>query len=365
MSRSISNVSKPNSVFIDPASSRACDPGYGRTKKRKQPGFDYTEDRSSWITYTYGQKNYKVMWVTDGHGGDEVTKFIATQFGVRFKEFADKNVISVSNGTDEPDMSSTLTQLFEHLQTVLKTEFATKRRFSNSGCTFCACVLDTKTNELTVANLGDSVCQVFRDGVRIFRTEDHDAGSTAEQARINQVFDEYYQFKPLAVQFRRPRNLFYLDSGTVRFYGGLMVTGGFGDFHHEMVPGCIRRIPDITKINLKPNDVIVLSSDGLFETIKPNCSIGPGRDENEICADVTKYFESEESTGSSDVTLSKFLIDRHVTSMMQKVKEAHPTYASMQDEQIRSIVMNGKDNCDVITHRISVPLGGMARSISA
>ncbi len=358
LARSVSDGSRTRN---DPVSVElASDPGYGRTKRRRMPNFIYTEDRSSEITYTYGNKNYKVMWVTDGHGGDEVTRFVAAQFGLLFKEFADKNVVGEGSKA-EPDIIATFNQLIAHLHSIIKYEHDTKYRFSSSGCTFCGCVLDTTTNELTVANLGDSVCQVFRDATRIFRTEDHDAGSASEQARITQVFDTYYHSMPLSVQFRRPRELFYSDSGTMRFYGGLMVTGAFGDFQYEVIPGCIRRVPDITKIKLKPNDVIVLSSDGLFETVKSNCSIGPGRDENEICADVTRYFEG---SAGSDMTLSKFLIDSHVASMVRKVKQVHPTYANMQDENVKSIVLNGKDNCDVITHRVPTPYIGLGRSIS-
>ncbi len=347
LARSTSETTRQETVKV----ARASDPGYGRTKRITVRGKFYTEDRSAELTYLYRSKRWKVMWLTDGHGGDTVTKFVASRFGVYFKEFADQRI----NGeTGEPDMTSTLVDLVGHLQSEVQLNSITNRLFVTSGCTFCACVIDMDTNLMTVANLGDSVCQVVREGVQVFRTRDHDAGSPEEQERIREAFRES-DFPPVGLT---SRNLFYSDKGTIRLHGGLMVTGGFGDYDHDMFAGCIRREPEISFMQLQPDDVVILSSDGLMETLKGG-NIGPGRDETEICHDVLEYTD----VPPTGLSLSQYLISSHVKSITQKL-QATQAYRAFNEAQISSMVWNAKDNCDVITHRVSPKLA-LARSVSA
>lgn len=349
LGRSVSHTHTPETVQV----ARASDPGYGRTKRIMVCGRTYTEDRSAELTYTHGDSKWEIMWLTDGHGGDAITKFVASRFGVYFKSFADQRV---SLETRKPDMESTLRDLVAHIQTEVAHNATTDYQFRTSGCTFCACVINTSTNEMTVANLGDSVCQVVREGVQVFRTRDHDAGSPDEQARIRDAFRQNELVTPIGLS---SQNLFFSVRGTIRLHGGLMVTAGFGDYQHDMFPGCIRREPDISTVQLQSEDVVILSSDGLFETFKSG-GLGPGRDETEICHDVLEYLDAP-PTGLS---LSQHLISSHVNSISQKLMTL-PTYRTCSFSQVASVILNAKDNCDVITHCVPTLSAPLARCVSA
>lgn len=348
LGRSISHTHAPETVQV----ARASDPGYGRTKRIMVCGRTYTEDRSAELTYIHGDTKWKVMWLTDGHGGDAITKFVASRFGVYFKSFADQRI---SSETGKPDMESTLRDLIAHIQTEVSHKASTDYQFRTCGCTFCACVINTSTNEMTVANLGDSVCQVVRDGVQVFRTRDHDAGSPDEQARIRDAFRQNVSVRPRGLT---SSNLFFSDRGTIRLHGGLMVTAGFGDYDHDMFPGCIRRVPDISTVRLQPEDVMILSSDGLLETFKSG-GLGPGRDETEICHDVLEYLDAP-PTGLS---LSQHLISSHVNSISQKLMTL-PQYRTSSSAQLAPMILNAKDNCDVITHCVPTLSPSLARCVS-
>lgn len=311
----------------------ASDPGYGRTKPAYSNGLSYTEDRSGQITYLRNDQLWRVMWVADGHGGDQVVRYVAPRFGVYFKEMADARILGFN---DQPAMSVVLLDLFARLHTELETN---KTSFPTSGCTLCACVLNTKTNLAYIANLGDSVCQVIRGNVQAFRTVDHDASSLGEQERIRNAFINH---DPHTVTDR----LFYQDKGTTRFYTGLMVTAGFGDFQHDVVAGCIRRVPDIYVLGLEEDDVIVLSTDGLFEKFGAG-GLEPGRDEAEIAHDVASFIAIQ----SSSFSLSQHLINSHVDSILAQLQTI-PSYKRFKPEELVRTILSTKDNCDIITHRI-------------
>jgi serine/threonine protein phosphatase PrpC len=329
------------------------DPGYGRSKRLMPDGSFYTEDRSFEITYTCKDRIYRVMWVCDGHGGDAVVKRIAPRFGLYFNLMANSFINPV---TGQPDMNMVLYQVIMHLHFELEVD---KAYFPSSGCTFCACVLDTFTNIMHVANLGDSVCQVVRSGFQIFRTVDHDAASLAEQTRIKQLFAEHKPYFPQS-------SVFYKDGSATRLHTGLMVTGGFGDFSHESVPGCIRRVPDLYCVQLLENDVVILSSDGLYQTCNSNV-LGPGRDEYEIPLDVALWISNPLATES----LSQFLLQRHVMSIAEKLSKI-PVYSTFTQDQLYSIILQNKDNCDIISFKVAsnlapkMPVGTkLSRSVSA
>ncbi len=323
----------------------ASDPGYGRSKRAYANGKPYTEDRSGQIIYIRNDQVWRVMWVGDGHGGDQVVRYVAPRFGVYFKEMTDARI---NPFTDQPAMAVVLQDLFARLHAELE---ANRASFPTSGCTFCACVVNTKTNMAYIANLGDSVCQVIRGDVQVFRTVDHDASSPAEQERIRNAFVSHNPHI-------RTDRLFYLDKGTPRFYTGLMVTGGFGDFQHDVVPGCIRRVPDIYTLGLKEDDVIVLSTDGLFEKFG-SLGLGPGRDETEIARDISTFMTAQAAPiglsltppQAQPISLSQHLIDSHVQSIVAQL-QAVPAYTRMRPEQLHRTVLASKDNCDIITHRI-------------
>lgn len=173
------------------------------------------------------------------------------------------------------------------------------------GCTFTLCVVDKQRSCAFFANLGDSPGFVLSkdlsapSGFRIkFRTKDHDANSIDERNRIENLVP-----KP-CVTFSN--NYMSMSHGL-----RIMTLRGFGDYSFGITIG---REPQTYTVELESGDIIILSSDGLLERYN-GTKLVAGRDENEICEDVSKAIEMNQDIGS-------VLIQRKITRLANTIIQA-------------------------------------------
>jgi hypothetical protein len=206
-----------------------------------------------------------------------------------------------------------------------------------------------------IAHLGDSPILIFKNtgsGYEIkFRTVDHDIHTPAERARLIQA-------NPMV----RFNGNYMLIQGNK-----IMTVRGFGDYtfnNPRFYPGhliketggLIGRIPDISVIDLDPSDLIIATSDGLMETINQT-TIGPGRDEQEICEDAWH------AQVSGIPSIAQYLIDKKIqrltTLYMEKSKidPLHP-----QRKAYQQMLEQNMDNHVIITHVISDKIKQLAKT---
>jgi serine/threonine protein phosphatase PrpC len=235
------------------------DPGYSQSKSitiyREYPKYkktiSYTEDAHAGFSVNVNGIEYDVMIIADGHGG---TPEVARQSVALAKLHFGEKVADI--GADIP---RALNNLIEFIN-----EQISRIAYPSGGCTFNIAVIRRDTRELTVANLGDSRLLVLRRSELnqqyelIFETVDHDASSLREQIRILKI-------NPGAT---------FPDDGPTKRINGLMVVGGFGDHSDDRPVGIVRRLPDINLNNLDPQNLQIFNNTPV--KIEPNFQLNPG-----------------------------------------------------------------------------------------
>ena len=202
----------------------------------KQNNIKYTEDAHCFFQY----KHFDVLIIADGHGGTyEVARYVVSLALIYFRDYIDKNIDDIENA---------LKELIKFIDSLTYDCIA--------GTTFNVAVIDKKTKLLTIANLGDSHLLVLRKNLFnkydiVLETEDNDAMNPKEQRRILKI-----------TQYA----CFTRDGPSMRLNKGLMVCRGFGDKDSNIPTGVIGREQDIYKIKLMKDDLIIQSSDGLYES---------------------------------------------------------------------------------------------------
>lgn len=312
------------------------DPGYTGTKSMGVVGksyeyMRYTEDRSITIKYTPQEGcGYTLMVVADGHGSSyQCAKIITAYMGINFELIAKSLYVPGK----ELNASEVLTKLFADTQSYCNNN---RDLLIESGSTCCACIISESTGNLTVANLGDSVCMVVSGDKKTFRTRDQDASSEIEQTRIKGI---------------NPRARFIGSRGdpAIRLNGALMTVGGFGDYRHDLPLGVIRRVPEITTHQLVQGDHIILSSDGLYETYLPHGMLGGGRpDENivRLCSDYSQQVELQNNS------LANFLFESHIEEIANQLRDSRRYNPATPREVLLEQARNGKDNTVILVYTV-------------
>jgi serine/threonine protein phosphatase PrpC len=296
------------------------DPGYSYKKSMKVNGkfLQYTEDRN--INFSFDR--YHVIGATDGHGGSPKMSILASG---SFLIYFTKNVKNL------PTIEKALLQTFEDINNLAKTKGGI------SGTTLTVCVIDNIIKRAYIANLGDSVIQIFRRNditfESVFRTVDHDANNLNEQARLKEKFGNRVSFN-------------YADktkAGSLyaKIYNDeIMVVGGIGDF--QFPEGFIRRIPDINTVDLQNGDVIICSSDGFYESFNKSANILCAcRNEQEIITDLNELYISDKIYDSP--TLAFDLMERHIHKIAELI-DGNPDTVN--------IVKTYRDNNTIITFTV-------------
>lgn len=171
-----------------------------------------------------------ILGVFDGHGGDYVSTYLQKEFVNILKKTLDKY-----NGTkDISGLSLILKESIKRADSNIPNEFSDH----GSTATIALFVHDT----LIVANIGDS--------------------------RIVCIKKSFNKVIPLSVdhiikndtEFERVKDMIYLG----RVCGVLAMTRSIGD--HSLRP-FVSGDPDIFTYKLSPDDIIVLATDGLWDTV--------------------------------------------------------------------------------------------------
>ena len=289
--------------------SYAHDSGYTSNKHMvvSSKSVPYTEDRN----ISFGNDKYYIIGAADGHGGSPKMSILASgSFPVYFHEHFYRTY---------GDIELSLLHTFKDIDKL------SHIKGDNSGTTLNVCVIDILFKKAYIANLGDSVTQIFRKNAEtnnyesIFRTVDHDASNVEEQLRIKRQFrDVEFSLDDSEIMYAK-----YNKQKT-------MVTGGFGDF--GLPPGFMKRIPDIDIVDIQENDIIICSTDGYYETFNSKTKkLGPGRNEKEILNDLNILHPS---------ILAIDLMEEHVKHILDIDAESFGRYTR------KALYKNIKENRD-------------------
>jgi serine/threonine protein phosphatase PrpC len=124
-----------------------------------------------------------------------------------------------------------------------------------------------------------------------------------------------------------------------------MTTAGFGDFSftkNRCDP--IRRVPDISIVNIKKGDTIVVTSDGLFEKFGGPTKICSGKPVEILANDVKRGIDENVPD------LARFLLDQHIAFMCTEyIKNFDPT-DECNPLEIKNLINKNSDNKCVLTY---------------
>lgn len=176
--------------------------------------------------FIHHEGEVKLLAVFDGHGSDLCAEFM--RINLTRKLLVNEIILD----EDENIVRKELYRIFTETNEEFK-EFALKRE---SGCTCCLAIIHG--SRCTICNLGDSRLMVVRDSKIIFQTIDHTPANKSEMDRL------------ISEKIFVVRN---------RIYGVISVSRSFGDFFYN---GVLCE-PEVSFVNLKQDDIIFLSSDGV------------------------------------------------------------------------------------------------------
>jgi serine/threonine protein phosphatase PrpC len=187
------------------------------------------------LNNTKGLAPVNYMAVFDGHGGNQVSHYLADKMRLYFmkKEYY-------------PFRQKYINNVCENLQNMIKNIPQAKN--CGSTCAAVLCYEKEKSMYLTVINVGDSRCVLCRNNLGIPLSIDHKPHWIAETRRIEKLGGKI--------------ELAYRDDPRIM---GLSVSRSFGDI--SATPYVTHK-PEITGYKLTKNDqFIVIGCDGLYETL--------------------------------------------------------------------------------------------------
>lgn len=193
---------------------------------------DYMEDKGRSILNIKGDPDKALFCLFDGHGGDQVSKYLQNNFINYFKEMLPFNNVNES-----------LIKLFKNLDEKLK-----ELNYYQVGATACIIYITKEKGQrvLYSANVGDtrSVLISKNDVKRL--SYDHRADDKNEYKRI------------------------VSDGGIVfggRVYGSLMLARSFGDW--QLKSYGVSCVPHITRINITDKDkYVIVATDGIWDVFE-------------------------------------------------------------------------------------------------
>lgn len=178
-----------------------------------------------------GDGNVSLFGIFDGHSGEKCSLFVAQRMPAKLKAL------------QEPITAN----MIEKTCVEIDEAFLSQNIEGGSTGTFC---IVRRSGQVTVANVGDSRVLVCRGNQLLFETRDHKPQDGSERERILRA------------------------GGTIvsnRVDGDLAVSRAFGDAGFK-VRGTrdyknqkVIAVPDVTEVTCKPNDIIILACDGVFE----------------------------------------------------------------------------------------------------
>lgn len=288
----------------------------GYSKKK-----NYTEDASCFVNLG----RYKFLICADGHGGSHCSKYATTRAYQLCFQFTEEKIVKP------------IEQLLKDIVVIIHEEiyknYTSTISRKSDGCTFVMVCVDTLTHKACVANLGDSKCVIVRDGTILFETEDMCCDNPKEFERINKT--QYS--KVIKDQY-----------GCNRLNGILMTSAGFGDFHLTCCgEDPVRRNPDISIVDLQVDDVIIVSSDGLFEKINEHGNgLTAGKRTSILADDVRKSLLNQ----NTNLSLSDKLLEYHIQFLVEEYYRINDKGKMYSTQSVRECIESSFDNMSILTY---------------
>ena len=182
--------------------------------------------------FSLGRNNLSIFAVFDGHGGEEVAKFLKENYSQNLEK------------TIKSNLTSRLTDILRNSIKNIDKDIEKIENSKNCGSTGTFVLVNN--NNIYCANVGDSKCFYINDNEAIQLTEDHNCKNEKEVEMLRK--------KGVSI-FRQ------------RVYGSLSLTRSFGDMEYK-VDG-ITAEPFIKKIFVDKHKVkyIVIASDGIWDLV--------------------------------------------------------------------------------------------------
>jgi serine/threonine protein phosphatase PrpC len=203
------------------------------TQAIAQGNREYQEDRFEINHLSYGT----LIWVADGHGGDEVSQYIKDHMYVAWVSADNDNRV-------------------QQIQDVFR-QFAQATEFYESGSTLSLAFISNK-GDIYVAVLGDSPV-IVKANDTIFKGPDHNARSNAAEREAAEARGGYY-----ANGYMWQRSEHLSDSSR-----GLQMTRALGDYDLKF----LNREPEIFFWPFgRPGDYVLVATDGVIDPQHNNSS---------------------------------------------------------------------------------------------
>ena len=209
------------------------------------------------------EKKYSLFGIFDGHGGNDVVKYIKD----RLPEIIKSNISKLNNNYDS--IETILTSSFDKIDNELKFYDS-----EHTGST--ATILLFKDNIIYCANVGDSGAYIIYDNYLKKISIDHKCSDPKEEARI-------------------------LNSGGKitknRVMGQLVLSRCLGDLYCKKYG--VSNIPDISMNKLDSNvKYVVVASDGVWDVVNENELMNLSKNDKNadgLCKDLVKLAIDKET----------------------------------------------------------------------
>uniref|UniRef100_A0A6C0C923 protein-serine/threonine phosphatase n=1 Tax=viral metagenome TaxID=1070528 RepID=A0A6C0C923_9ZZZZ len=192
--------------------------------------------------------------ICDGHGGDEVSKFVVPQLREQFLKRT--NIYPLRN--------TEIFQIYNTIQQLLKTH--PKQIADGCGSTALVIIRHMLKGKkyIQVINIGDCRAVLSRKGLAIPLSKDHKPDWPDEKRRIKDVNRAHDTNEPIHFEEKAWR------------IGDLSVSRAFGDL--DNVP-YVTHIPEIFNYPLTENDeFIIMACDGLWDVMSSDTAVNFVRD---------------------------------------------------------------------------------------
>ena len=195
---------------------------------------DYMEDKGKSILNFNSSENNALICLFDGHGGQEVSKFLQQNFAKFWLEILPLNYSNYENK---------IKNIFLNTDQKLK-----ENNYYQVGSTACIVYITTENSKkiLYCANVGDTRCVLIKNNKKIRLTYDDRASDPKEHDRI-------------------------VSGGGVvfngRVYGQLMLSRAFGDW--ELKSYGVICEPHVTRYEIESDDqFLVVATDGVWDVLE-------------------------------------------------------------------------------------------------
>ena len=219
---------------------------------------DYMEDKGKSIINFNSNNQNALFCLFDGHGGQEVSKYLQVNFAKFWKEILPLNI-----DTYETKIKNIFLEIDKNLK---------ENNFYQVGSTACIIYITSENSKkiLYCANVGDTRAVLIKNNSQKRLSYDDRASDQKEHDRI---------IKEGGVVF----------SG--RVYGQLMLSRAFGDW--ELKTYGVSCIPHIVRYEIQDDDkYLVIASDGVWDVIEDEDAFQLSKNKNnskEFCDEIMNY----------------------------------------------------------------------------